>query len=182
MKKEIKLISIAAVAAVAFGCQGTPTANTNANTANTASVNAANNANITANSASAATPAAANSGSAVSLSASSTPTEVYKAAYKFRATKDIEGLKKVMSKDVLDFLTMIGQEEKKSLDDELKEMCEKPQYSTDESRNEKITGDRATLEYRDEDGSWKTMDFKKEDGMWKMSLPGQDDDAKKSSK
>jgi len=103
-----------------------------------------------------------------------TPTQVYKLAYKYRKEKNIEGLKSIFSKDVLDFLTDMGKSEKKSLDDQVREMTNEPQWSNDESRNEKITGDHATLEYRDTDGDWKTMDFVKEGGKWKLSLPEAD--------
>lgn len=99
------------------------------------------------------------------------PTEVYKLAYKYRNEKNIEGLKSLFSKEVLDFLADMGASEKKSLDDQVREMTEQPQWSTDESRNEKISGDHAKLEYRDSDGEWRTMDFVKESGKWKLSLP-----------
>jgi hypothetical protein len=106
-----------------------------------------------------------------STSVSGSPTETYKLAYKYRKEKNIEGLKSVFAADVIDFLTEMGKSEKKSVDNELRDLCEKPQWSTDESRNEKITGDRATIEYRDEDGDWKTMDMVKEDGKWKLGFP-----------
>lgn len=101
-----------------------------------------------------------------------TPTDAYKAAYEYRKNKDIEGLKKVMTKDVLEFLTLVAEDEKKSLDDVLRELCEKPQAATNATRNLKITGDTATLEYPDEDGKdWKTMDLVKEGNEWKMTIP-----------
>lgn len=100
-----------------------------------------------------------------------TPTETYKTAYTARQNKDLAGLKRVMSERLIGFLTDMGQAEKKSLDDQLKELFEQPQATTSESRNEKITGDKATLEYLDEKGAWKTMDFIKEGADWKMTLP-----------
>jgi len=103
-----------------------------------------------------------------------TPTDAYKTAYELRRKKDIAGLKKVMSKDVLEFLTLMGQDHKKSLDDMLREMTEKPQAPNAEVRNEKIKGDRAELEYLTETGGWKTMDFEKVDGKWLMSFPKAD--------
>ena len=56
------------------------------------------------------------------------------------ATSSWKRIAEVMSKDILDFLEMMGKEDKKSLDDTLKELCETPQGATSESRNEKITG------------------------------------------
>ncbi len=100
-----------------------------------------------------------------------TPTEAYKTGYAARQNKDIAGLKRVFAKSVIEFLTMLADGEKKSLDDQLKTLSETPQGKTDESRNEKINGNRATLEYLDEKGKWTTMDFVKEGNDWKISLP-----------
>jgi len=112
------------------------------------------------------------------------PTQVYKLAYKYRKEKNIEGLKSIFSKDVLDFLSEMGKSDKKSLNDQLREMTETPQWTSDESRNEKISGDHAKIEYRDTDGDWKTMDFVKEGGKWKLSMPEADssDDDKPAPK
>lgn len=103
-----------------------------------------------------------------------TPTEAYRTAHALRAKKDVQGMKRVLSKEILEFFTEIGKMEKKSLDDMLLELCEKPQAPTAEARNEKITGDRAMIEYKDEDGEWKEMDFIKEGGEWKLTLPKAD--------
>ena len=100
-----------------------------------------------------------------------TPTDAYKTAYELRKNKDVAGLKSIMSDDIKEFLTMMGEAEKKSLDDMIKEMCEKPQADKAEARNEKINGDTATVEYLTEKGAWKTMDFEKVDGKWLMGFP-----------
>lgn len=100
-----------------------------------------------------------------------TPTEAYKTAYELRKKKDVQGLKSIMSEDIKEFLTMMGEAEQKSLDEVVKDMCEKPQADRAESRNEKITGNRAELEYLTETGSWKTMDFEKVDGKWLLTFP-----------
>jgi hypothetical protein len=71
----------------------------------------------------------------------------------------------------LEFLKEMLGAEKKTLDDHLKELSEKPQAATPETRNEKITGNRATLEYLDEKGKWSVMDFSKEGNEWKIDLP-----------
>ncbi len=143
---------------------------------------AATNTNQAANS---ATPPPA----VLSPPASDSPTSAYKAAYTARKNKDIEGLKKLMSKDVLEFLTMVGdadEKKKMSLDDQLKELCDKPQAATAEARNEKIDGDYATIEYLDEKGGWKPMEFIKEDGVWKLAFgpkkPGSPDKANDNKK
>lgn len=100
-----------------------------------------------------------------------TPTETYRTGYAARKNKDIAGLKRVLSKDALDFLTEMGKEEKKTLDDQLKALADRPQADKAETRNEKIDGDTASLEYLNERGTWSTMDFVKEGGDWKIGMP-----------
>ena len=156
-------------------------ANTNANT--TVSVNTANANTNTA----AVVPAANTSDSAGATTAfdASTPTAAYNTAYNARKNKDVATLKKLMSKDILEFFEIVAESEseggkKKTVDDVLMELCEKPLPPKPETKDEEINGDRATLEYRDEEGEWSTMDFDKVDGMWKLGAPkggeGLDDD------
>jgi hypothetical protein len=78
-------------------------------------------------------------------------------------------LKKVMSKDALEFFTMMG--DSKSPDEGLRQLMERPQAATAETRSEKINGDKATLEFLDEKGDWEPMDFVKEGGDWKLTIP-----------
>ena len=99
----------------------------------------------------------------------STPTKAYKVAYAARKNKDLAKLKRVMSKDAIEFMSIFI-EPGKTIDDALLKMTETPQASSDESRSEKIDGDKATLEYPDENGKWRTMDFVKEDGDWKVTI------------
>src|SRR5262249_37339840 len=102
-----------------------------------------------------------------------TPTDAYKTAYAAREKRDYEGLKKTLSKDGLGFLTAIGEAEHKTLEEEIKQMFDKPQAKTADVRNEKITGNTAVLEYLDENGGWKWMDFVKEGDDWKLTLPNE---------
>ena len=154
---------LAAALVTASACSGTA----NSNKSNV-SVNAANSNGSTANTA--GTPSESKP-TAEATGSLATPTEAYRTAYDCRKRKDIDCLKKVMSQDILDFLKMMGEADKKSLDETLKELCESPQATTNESRNEKITGDRATLEYLDASGSWRSMDFEKVGSDWKMAAP-----------
>jgi hypothetical protein len=122
-----------------------------------------------ANSSPAATPNA--SSDAPAAGSLATPTEAYKTAYAARQNKDVQGLKRVLSKDILEFFELMAEAEKKTLDDELQQLATKPQSPSNESRNEKINGDTATLEYLDEKGKWETMDFVKEGNDWKLTMP-----------
>ena len=153
------------LASVLFGaasCQ-------NAENTNTAANKAVTNANVAANTANASTPAAA---STSTTDEAGTPTAAYKAAYAARKNKDVPALKKLMSKDILEFFTEISAlgEKPQTVDQLLMELCEKPQAATAEARNEKITGDKATIEYLDENGQWQPMEFVKENGAWKLTV------------
>lgn len=127
---------------------------------------------VAANKPDAPSPAAVNGSTNGSLA---TPEDAYRTAYALREKKDVAGLKRTLSKEVIEFLTLMGEGEKKSLDEEIATMFEKPQAKTNEFRNVKISGDRASLEYPDDKGAWKTMDFVKEDGEWKMAFPPKED-------
>ena len=132
----------------------------------------------TGQTANAATPAAAEA----PANSTGTPTDAYKAAYAARKNKDVPGLKKLLSKDIMEFFTEIGGmgDKKQTVDELLMELCEKPQAPTAEARNEKIEGDFATIEYLDEKGDWSMMDFVKEGGGWKLTIPKMDKPDKKS--
>jgi hypothetical protein len=146
--------------------QNTETKNT---TANPPAANSAANANQT----SADKPVANKTETEKPASSSlATPSDAYKAAYNARQKKDLEGLKKVMSKDALEFFTMMG--DGKTPDEGLKQLIERPQAATAETRNEKISGDKATLEYLSEKGTWGPMDFVKEGADWKLTIPKPD--------
>lgn len=164
---------IAAVAVMAAACPSNPVNNSPANgnsNVNSATPKPAETAT--------ATPGAEVSGEPGSLA---TPTEAYKTAFALRQKKDVQGLKKVLSKEILEFFAEIGKLEKKSQDEMIKELVEKPQSGAPETRNEKITGDRAILEFKDDKGEWQEMDFVKEDGGWKLTLPKAEDPGKASN-
>lgn len=168
--KITKYLTVTATALLIFGL--TAACNKNTETKNVAvnqpAANNASNANQTSVNKPEATKTQTDLSSTGSLA---TPTDAYKAAYSARQKKDIEGLKKVLSKDALEFFTMMGKEDGKTLEDSLKELAERPQAATAEARNEKIDGDKAKLEYLDEKGGWSPMDFVKEGNDWKLTIP-----------
>jgi len=159
-----------ALAALLFGassaCQNAGNKNTAVNQASNANSTNTNTA-IPANTATPGTPVNTTSTGA------GTPTDAYKAAYAARKNKDVPGLKKLLSKDILEFFTIIAEadeKKKQTVDEVLMELCVKEQAATAEVRNEKINGDKATIEYLDEKGGWSPMDFIKEDGVWKLTI------------
>jgi hypothetical protein len=169
--RKFVLVLVIAVVVWSSACQKTAPNSANANSApaNTSSSSAPTpNVTNSANQPTATPVVLQTSTTTISLA---TPTDTYKTGYNARKNKDVATLKRVFAKDVLDFLTEMGQAEKKSLDDQLKELTEKPQADSSETRNEKIDGNRATLEYLNEKGSWTTMDFSREGNEWKIDLP-----------
>jgi len=113
------------------------------------------------------------------IGSTATPSDSYRTAHILRAKKDVEGLKQVMSNEILEFFTEMGKLEKKSLDEMLLQLVNKPQAPNAEVRDEKITGNRAVLEFKDENGKWTEMDFVKEGGGWKLTLPPKANSVKK---
>ena len=166
--KLTKFFVVVALLVWATACQTTTPTNSNANTA------PANVSNATSSPAPSTAPANVNAAATTTPETTfslATPTDAYKTGYAARKNKDIAALKRVFAKDALEFLTEIAKAENKTLDDQLKELFNRPQAATAETRNEKITGNRASLEYLDEKGGWSTMDFSKEGNDWKIDLP-----------
>jgi hypothetical protein len=106
-------------------------------------------------------------------SPSESPGATFQAFYEALKNKDVEAYKKTVSKDTLRILERRAQDMNRSLDSYIKLDMEKPTRTLPdklETRNQKIEGDRATLEVKNTEGSWNTVPFVKEDGQWKISL------------
>ena len=110
--------------------------------------------------------------SACSLLNRSTPTATFKEFYEASNKKDVPGMKKALSKGTLDMFDKLAKEQKKSTDEMLKSLDkEDKNQKMPETRNEKITGDTATLEVKnDKTDKWDTLPFVKENGEWKLAL------------
>lgn len=103
----------------------------------------------------------------------SSPTAAFTAFYEASKNKDIEGVKKTFSKTTMELFEKQAKEKNKTVDEMFKlGMEQKPMTDKlPEMRNEKINGDDATLEIKDEaSGRWDTLTFVKEDGQWKIAL------------
>lgn len=111
--------------------------------------------------------------SACSLLNRSTPTATFKAFFEASKKKDAAGMKKTLSKGTLEMFDKLAKEQNKSTDDMLKEVDKDDNKSEkmSETRNEKINGETATLEVKnDKTGKWDTLPFVKENGEWKIAL------------
>jgi len=104
----------------------------------------------------------------------SSPTATFKAFFEAQQKKDVEGMKKSLSKTSLTIMEKSAKEQNMTIDEAIKKQLENPSSKTDkmpETRNEKIEGDSATLELHNEDTKkWDKMYFAKEDGAWKIAL------------
>lgn len=138
---------------------------TNSNNANNS-----NNSNNTSN----ANTSSANKNSSTTASAGdySTPTAALTTFYNATKGGDVEGVKRSMSKKSLDFIEKGAAKDKKSVDDALKEMVkDSTTPNALETRNEKIDGDKATVEAKDDKtDKWDKIPFVRENGQWKIAM------------
>lgn len=110
--------------------------------------------------------------SACSLLNSSSPTKTFKAFFEASKKKDTAAMKKSLSKGTVDMFEKLAKEQNKSTDEMLKGIDKDGKdEKIPETRNEKITGDTATLEVKNEKtDKWDTLPFVKEEGEWKIAL------------
>ena len=105
---------------------------------------------------------------------SSSPTATFKAFYEAQKKKDVDGMKKTLSKSSIQMIETAAKAQGKTVDKALTEGFESPGGKSDkmpETRNEKIDGDNATLEVQDEDTKkWSKVYFVKEEKNWKIAL------------
>jgi predicted nucleotidyltransferase len=102
------------------------------------------------------------------------PSATFKTYFEAQKKKDIPAMKQVLSKTSLAMMEMSAKQQQVTLDKMISSQLENPSAKVDkmpEMRNEKITGNDATLELHNEDANrWDTMYFVKEDGAWKIAL------------
>ncbi len=106
----------------------------------------------------------------VSESANS-PTATLKNFIEASKTKDIETIKKLLSKSTLESIKKAADEQNTTVDEILSKDNGTPLKELPETRNEKIEGDTATVEVKNKiTGEFETIPFVKEDGIWKIAL------------
>ena len=97
------------------------------------------------------------------------PTDTLKALNEASKAKDVAAIKSLLSSGTIALTEQLAQEEKKSADELLRD--DPPFAKLPELRNEKITGDTATVEVKnDVSGDYETFPFVKENGEWKVAL------------
>ena len=98
------------------------------------------------------------------------PTETMRASDDAAKRKDVEAIKKFVSKGTLEALDQSAKEQNTTVDELLKDFLDVPAQQLPEIRNEKITGDTATIEIKNNaTNDWETMPFVKENGIWKVA-------------
>ncbi len=97
------------------------------------------------------------------------PTETMRALNDAAEKKDAETMKKLVSAGTLAQLEKSAKDRNSTVDALLRE--DAPLQELPEMRNEKINGDRATIEIKNTAmETWETMPFVKENGAWKIEF------------
>lgn len=103
----------------------------------------------------------------------STPTLAYKALYEAVKKKDSEAIKKVLSKGTLEMMDSVAAMQKKTLNQVIENGLTETTFAPKlpPTRNEKITGEVAILEVKNEkSGTWESLPFAREEGNWKLAI------------
>lgn len=105
-------------------------------------------------------------------SAPSTPVETFKTYVKAIKAKDTKAMKVLLSNATLKMHEQEAKAQNVSVDEIIKrETLLAEGQTTVEYRNEKIDGDKATLQVKS-GGFWQTIPFVREDGVWKIDKQG----------
>jgi len=109
---------------------------------------------------------------ACSLLSGSTPTATFKKFFEASKKKDVPGIRQTLSKGSLEMFDKFAKEQNKTMDEMLKDVDkDNKAEKIPETRNEKIDGDTATLEIKNEKtGKWDTLPFVKEEKEWKIAF------------
>jgi hypothetical protein len=102
-----------------------------------------------------------------------TPLQTFKTYTKAIKQKDTATMKLLLSNESIKMHEQEAKAQGVSLDDIVKrETIFSENQTTVEFRNEKVEGDKATLEVKNSYGSWETVPFVKEEGVWKIDKKG----------
>ena len=102
-----------------------------------------------------------------------TPLETFQTYTKAIKKKDTTTMKLLLSSGTIKTHEQEAKAQGVTVDDIVKrETFIDENQKTVEYRNEKIDGDKATLEVKNSYGSWETWPFVREDGVWKIDKQG----------
>lgn len=102
-----------------------------------------------------------------------TPLETFKAYTEAIKKKDTTTMKLLLSQETIKMHEQEAKSQGVTLDDVVKrETLFTEDQRRVEFRNEKIEGERATIEVKNSFGAWETVPFVKEDGAWKIDKKG----------
>ncbi|HEX8286669.1 MAG TPA: DUF2950 family protein [Pyrinomonadaceae bacterium] len=102
-----------------------------------------------------------------------TPLETFKAYTKAIKQKDTATMMKLLSDASIKMHQSEAKAQNLNIDDVVKRQTLFNENQTSvELRNEKIEGDRATLEVKNSYGAWETVPFVREEGIWKIDKQG----------
>ena len=102
-----------------------------------------------------------------------TPVETFKTYTKAIKAKDTTTMKLLLSSATIKMHEKEAKAQGVTVDDVVKlETLFSENQKSVEFRNEKIDGEKATLEVKNSSGSWETLPFVREDGVWKIDKAG----------
>ena len=103
----------------------------------------------------------------------STPLRTLEAYINAFKKKDITSMKILLSRDSIKMAEQQARDQGLTVDDIVKnETLFTADQKTAGFRNQKIEGERATIEVKNAYGTWDTVPFVLEDGIWKIDKPG----------
>lgn len=103
----------------------------------------------------------------------SKPLDTYKAYTKAISQKDTTTMKLLLSAESIKMHEQEAKAQNLTLDDIVKrETLFSEDQKTVEFRNQKIEGEKATLEVKNSFGAWETVPFVKEENVWKIDKKG----------
>ncbi|MBV9242131.1 MAG: DUF4878 domain-containing protein [Acidobacteria bacterium] len=102
-----------------------------------------------------------------------TPVDTFKEYVKAVKKKDITTMKLLLSKATIKMHEQEAKAQNTTVDDIVnRETLSTESQTTVEYKNEKIYGDKASLEVKNAYGAWETVPFVREDGQWKIDKAG----------
>ena len=102
-----------------------------------------------------------------------TPLETFKTYTKAIKAKDVKTMKLLLSNATIKMHEQEAKAQGVKLDDIIKrETLFSQDQKVAEFKDEKIDGDKATLQVKNSYGSWETVPFLREDGAWKIDKQG----------